>query len=416
MSIIIDFYYRYKIIINNLIFVGLVQVFGLLAPLITYPYLVDVLGMELYGAVISAQVLVSYATLVIEFGSNSICAKNISIYRDNKSKLSEIISSVLTTRFILWIGCFFIYTSIVLFVPAYREYLVLFLLSYLMTTNELLFPQFYFQGIEKMKTVSLLNILVKAVFILFVFLFVKQKSDYLIVPAMYALGFALAGIIALYIIFKKHKIKFHLFSVKTQLKYFRECSPILATDLVCTIKDKFNYMLVGMYMGMSNVVVYDLGFKLMGLASKPSTIITTVLLPRFAQNRNVRKLQHVLIFVFLMSVSMVVVMNVFLEPIVAFFLRQEVDLLPIRLFSIVPIFLSPSVIIANNFFIGFGYNRFMFYSIVITTLIYLGLLVIVWVTGYLYSLYSFIFLAIISYFVEFVYRLYIFQIKKKELL
>lgn len=416
MSIIIDFYYHYKTIINNLIFVGLVQVFGLLAPLITYPYLVDVLGMELYGAVISAQVLVSYATLVIEFGSNSICAKNISIYRDNRSKLSEIISSILTTRFIFWIGCFFIYTSVVLFVPAYRKYLVLFLLSYLMTTNELLFPQFYFQGIEKMKTVSLLNILVKIVFIFLIFLFVKQKSDYLIVPVMYALGFALAGIIALYIIFKKHKIKFHLSSVKTQLDYFKECSPILATDLVCTIKDKFNYMLVGMYMGMSNVVVYDLGFKLMGLASKPSAIITTVLLPRFAQNRNVRKLQHVLIFVFLMSVSMVVVMNLFLGPIVTFFLRQEVDLLPIRLFSIVPIFLSPSVIIASNFFIGFGYNRFMFYSIVITTLIYLGLLVIVWVTGYLHSLYSFIFLAIISYFVEFVYRLYVFQIKKKELL
>lgn len=168
MPIIIDFYYRYKTIINNLIFVGLVQVFGLLAPLITYPYLVDVLGMELYGAVISAQVLVSYATLVIEFGSNSICAKNISIYRDNRSKLSEIISSVLITRFIFWIGCFFIYTSVVWFVPAYREYLVLFLLSYLMTTNELLFPQFYFQGIEKMKTVSLLNILVKIVFILLI--------------------------------------------------------------------------------------------------------------------------------------------------------------------------------------------------------------------------------------------------------
>ena len=167
---------------------------------------------------------------------------------------------------------------------------------------------------------------------------------------------------------------------------------------------------------MGNVVIYDLGFKLMGLASKPSGIITTVLLPRFAQSRNIKKLQQVLVFVFLISVGMVVLMNIFMEPIVQFFLHQEVDILPIRLFSIVPIFLCPSVVIANNFFIGFGYNKFMFYSISFTTVVYLVLLFVIWLTGYIHSLYSFIFLAIISYLVELIYRLYIFQTKKKELM
>lgn len=67
-------YLHYKIICDNFLFVALVQGFELIAPLITYPYLVGVLGMDLYGMVLTAQVLVSYATLLIEFGFQfSVC-------------------------------------------------------------------------------------------------------------------------------------------------------------------------------------------------------------------------------------------------------------------------------------------------------------------------------------------------------
>ena len=44
MNSIRNLYARYKVIFDNILFVSLIQLFGLLAPLITYPYLVDVLG------------------------------------------------------------------------------------------------------------------------------------------------------------------------------------------------------------------------------------------------------------------------------------------------------------------------------------------------------------------------------------
>ena len=104
-----EFFQKRKLILENIFFVGIVQIFGLAAPLITYPYLVRTLGLDLYGLVISAQVLVSYATIIIDFGSNSVCAKNISINRNNPEKLSEIVCSVLSVRVILWCLCFVVY-------------------------------------------------------------------------------------------------------------------------------------------------------------------------------------------------------------------------------------------------------------------------------------------------------------------
>lgn len=395
-----------RLIFENIFFVGIVQIFGLLAPLITYPYLVKTLGMDLYGVIISAQVLVSYATLIIDFGSNSVCAKNVSINRDNPEKLSEIVCSVLSIRFILWVLCLFIYSIVVISIPTYKEYLLLFLLSYLMTTNELLFPQFYFQGIENMKTISLISILIKVIFILLVFVFVKEQPDYLFVPVLYAVGYSVAGIISVIIIFKRHAIKLSFPKPSILISYFKEASPILATDLVCTIKDKFNYILLGTRIGMGEVVVYDLGLKLMGFAVKPANIIATVLLPRFAKSRNKNKLGIILLLIGGFSLLIAVIVNIFLEPIVYFFLHQTIDLLPIRLFTLIPVFLSPSILLASNFFIGFGYNKYLLYSIIVTTIVYLVSLVTIWITGYINNIYSFVFLAMISYLVEFIYRMY----------
>lgn len=408
-----NLYKRYKVVVDNIFFVGLIQIFSLLAPFITYPYLVDVLGMDLYGIVISAQVLVSYATIVIDFGSNSVCAKNVSIHRNDEHKLSEILSAVLFIRFQIWVICFFFYLLVVLCIPTYKEHLLLFVLTYFLTFNDLLFPQFFFQGFEKMKVVSILTILVKLLFILLVFVFVKDKQDYVIVPMMYSIGYVIAGLISLYIILKQFGVRLFIPSYKKQINYVKECSPILATDLVCTIKDKFNYLLVGMYVGMSDVVIYDLGLKLKDLVSRPATIITTVLLPRFAQNRNVKQLQYVLAFVFLLSCMLVLFINIFLEEIVFFFLSQHVDLLPIRLFSLVPIIFCPSIVLASNFFISFGLNKYLFFSILITTAVYLLLLIVFWITGYLENnLYSFISLTLISFLVEFIYRMIVFYRKK----
>lgn len=404
-----DLYKRYKIILDNIVFVALIQVFSLIAPLITYPYLVKVLGMDLYGIVITAQVLVGYIVLLIDFGSNSVCAKNISIYRNDKDKLSEIVSSVLLVRLKLWIVCFLLYLFVVLLIPAYREYQTLFVFSYLLTLNELLFLQFFFQGIEKMKVIALLNILVKLVFISLIFCFVRQKQDYLLVPLLYGIGYFVAGMVALFLVFKKEQVKFVNTNIRTQYKYVKECSPILATDMISTIKDRLNYMFVGFFVSMGDVVIYDLGLKLMNLIHKPSSIITTVLLPRFSKNRDVKKLRYVMFFVFMLSIFLVLLLNIFLPFIVDFFLHREIDLLPLRIFSLAPIFLSTSVVISNNFFIGFGYNKYVLYSIFVTTVAYVVALLIIWITGYINSLYSFVFLAVVSYFVELVYRLYMFR-------
>lgn len=393
-----------KKLLQNFTYITFLQVFLLVAPLITYPYLVRVLGQELYGVVLSAQMLASYASIIIDFGSNGVCAKHVSINRNDISKLSEIVNSVISARFVFFLGCFLLYIGVVFLVPQYRAYYLLFLLTYCLTFNDLLFPQFFFQGIENMKAITIINIITKFFFIVLIFFVVKSPEDYLFVPLLYSVGYVLGGIYSVYLIYHVQHVKFYIPDKKTLTYYVKDCSPLFANDLICTVKDKVNYMLVGIYAGMSDVVIYDLALKLHSLLTKPMQILTTVLLPRFATNRDVNKLKKVLLLSFGVAFVLVVITNVFLQDIVQFFIHKQIDLLPLRAFLVAPLLVSVSSVISSNLFVAFGYNKYVLYSIIVTTIVYVVSFVCILVRGHLHSIYAFVALALISYFTEFVYR------------
>lgn len=397
---------EHKALFENFSYITLLQVFSLLAPFITFPYLVRVLGKDLYAFVLTAQVLASYASLIIDFGSNSVCAKHISLNREDESKISEIVSSVYCLRFLLFVACFFIYLSVVLIIPAYREHLLLFIFTYGLTINDLLFPQFFFQGMEKMKFIAIINIVMKSIFIGLVFLVVKVPSDYIFVPLLNSIGYTIGGAIALYIVFIKFKIKFHVPKMSVIMFYLRDSSAIFATSLICTIKDKLNYFFVGSFSGMANVIVYDLGLKFNSLITVPLSIINTVLFPKFAKNRDVAKLKKVMFISLLIAIVMVIGINILLPFIVHLFTGDgNIELMPLRLFLLAPIMLSVSSVISSNLFVAFGYNKYVFYSIVVTTIAYIISLLIAFLTNQLNGVYSFIIIALVSYLTELVYRL-----------
>jgi PST family polysaccharide transporter len=68
-----------------------------------------------------------------------------------------------------------------------------------MVLGQVLFPVWFFQGMERMKYITFLNILAKPIFIIAIFIFVKRLSEYLYVPPWDSSGFILAGILALFL-------------------------------------------------------------------------------------------------------------------------------------------------------------------------------------------------------------------------
>lgn len=398
---------NHRTILKNFSYLSVLEIFVLISPLITYPYLSRVLGLELYGWVITAQVVASYCSILVDFGFKGVSARHVSIHQNDKNKLSEIMSSILIASFILWIFSFCLYMIVIFSIPAYHEHLLLFIYSFGLTLNVLLFPQYYFQGTERMQFISVVSIVIQIVFLALIFVFVKEQSDYILVPLFHSLGYLIGGLISLYIIFIHDRIRFYLPRKSEIMFYVKDATPLFATNVVMTIKDKFNYLILGIMVGMDQVVIYDVGSKLSFLAVKPSQVVGTVLFPQMARCHKNSVFVKACVYILVFTSALIAFINMFLDLIVNFLVGHSVDLGPIRIYLLSPIFLSVSIFIAINFMVARGYNKYLLYSMILTTIVYLTLLVSFYILGWLSTVYSFVLLTLISIIAEFIYRGYV---------
>ena len=130
-----------------------------------------------------------------------------------------------------------------------------------------------------------------------------------------------------------------------------------------------------------------------------------MLFPKIAKERNVRLFKNAATLLVVGVTILVIVLNLFLPEVVRFFIAEDIDLLPIRLYTLAPILVGLSGYIASNLIIALGYNRYILYSIIVTTVLYLLLLGSFYGLGYLNSVTSFIVLTVLSYLGELIYRL-----------
>jgi len=198
-----------KTLIQNFSSLSILQLSQYAFPLITFPYLVRVLGPDGYGLVAFANAFVMYFTILTDYGFNLSATKEISIYRDDTKKISEIYSSVLSVRLILFIISIILILPIVFLIPKFSKDANVYLMSSISVFGTTIFPVWFFQGVEKMKFITIISVIVKAIWVALVFLFVTTKSDLLNLVILNSASSVLIGIISLFVIRSKFNIKYN---------------------------------------------------------------------------------------------------------------------------------------------------------------------------------------------------------------
>ena len=147
-------------------------------------------------------VMISFIfVILIGFGFGTSGVINVSVNRNNKDKLSEIVSSITILKLLLFIIALLFIIPLLFFFEDASNDKILYLTTLWVCVNEVLFPSFYFQGIEKMKYFSIISLITRSISVVLIFLFIESKEDYLLVPFFYLLGAFLSGFSALFIVF-----------------------------------------------------------------------------------------------------------------------------------------------------------------------------------------------------------------------
>lgn len=357
--------------ISNFSYLSLLEILGLLFPLITYPYLIRILGKEIYGAVIMAQSIIAYLIIIVNFGFNVSATKDISKKRYDKNSLSNIVSAVFILKTFIFILVSIIYLLIINFIDINNK--ILYIYSLGLCFQEIFFPTWFFQGQEKMKFITLISFIIRVIFLILIFIIIKSEQDFIYVPLINSFGGVIASILSIYILVKYFSIKFVLVPFAYIKIIFLRSIPFFFSRFISVAMEKTNAVLVGSVLSFADLAVYDLVTKIVGLLKIPFNLLAQVLYPSIAISKDRNMIVKFLKIVIYLSLAIVFVMF-FLTPIAVKILGGEELLSAINLVYIFDMVLPGygiSVVLGASTLVTFGYIKEYNYSVIYTFVLYL---------------------------------------------
>lgn len=268
-----------KSLMSNFSFLFLINIANYIFPLLTIPYLVRILGIEKFGLLSFATSIITYFMIFSDYGFNLSATKEISIHRDDKDKINEIFSAVFILKVAIVSIGFILLLPIVLLVPKFNVYWYIFIFTYGNVIGQLLFPVWFFQGLEKMKVISILNIISKCIFTIAIFLFVKKESDFMLVPIFSSLGFIVIGIVSLIIVFFKFGISFVPQNKIILIKYLKDGWSLFISNISVTLYTTTTITFLGFYTNNTIVGYYSVADKIISVVRSVTAPISQVLFP-----------------------------------------------------------------------------------------------------------------------------------------
>ncbi|WP_455240532.1 oligosaccharide flippase family protein [Methanothermobacter tenebrarum] len=373
----------YRRILDNLMSLTGIQLVQYLLPLVTFPYLTRVLGPANFGRVAFAVAFIGYFQILTDYGFNLSATREISINRDDLSQVSKIYSSVMVTKTILMFLTFILMLVIISSFERFRGDPLLYIFTFGLVVGSVLFPVWFFQGIERMRYISILRILSSLIYTALIFIIVRGPKDYLYVPLVNSIGFIVVGVYSQHIVRKEFKVKFlkpKLQDIKRQLV---EGWHLFISTLAISLYTTSNRFILGLLVNNTTLGYYavaeDITRALQGLISPIGQAIYPYFSRIQAEDRERAKMELKKMVIIIGIVTFIFsILLVFAAPLIIRLLAgplyiESIPLLQVLVFIIFAI--GVNNILGIQGLVSFGYKEKFTRIVLFAGIVHLGLLI-----------------------------------------
>ncbi|MCD6398673.1 MAG: flippase [Candidatus Aenigmarchaeota archaeon] len=354
-----------KRLLENFLSLSVLQGANYILPLLTLPYLVRVLEPDKFGLIMFAQAFIQFFIILTDYGFNLSATREISIHRNDKNKIAEIFNSVMAIKLGLLLFSFLIMSIVVFSFDKFHNEWIIYYLTFGRVVGQVLFPVWFFQGMERMKYITSLNIIAKLIFTALIFMFVRNKAEYLYVPAINSLGFLTAGFLALWLIFKDFHMTFIFPSMENMKFHFRDGWHIFTAQVAISIYTVSNTFILGIFTTTTIVGYYAAAEKLIkaiqGLLSPVSQSIYPFIskLANESKNKAIRFIRKATFIIggttFALSCITLIFADVIVKIVLGTQYTESVNVL--RIISFLPFIIGLSNIFGVQTMLTFNYKR-----------------------------------------------------------
>ena len=254
-----------KTLYKNMVSIGVLQVANYLIPFLVLPIISRILGASLFGSVSYAQNIISYLTLLINYGFEYSATRQISIARDDKVRTDAIFWSVITAKSVLLLISFAVLAVLPLFLERVACDPRLYIYTALANIGIVFFPTWYLQGVQQMDKMAWANFFTKLLGALLVLTFVREAAAYRLYPLLLSLASIAVGVGALIYVIRHFGISRPVLSRTTMREVMGAGAPIFLNNIFVSLYTVANMTLLGIYAA-DDVIGYFSGAQRLILA------------------------------------------------------------------------------------------------------------------------------------------------------
>ena len=234
------------------------------APLVVFPYLMIVLGAEKFGYIGFSLAVNQYLMLLVDFGFNLSATKKIALAKDNSEELNKIFTATLWAKIGLLLVSLLILIIFAFLIPRFQIYSTTLLIMFLMVVANTFSFVWLFQGIGKIRIISIINIISKFLILPLTFILVKSSNDYNIAAFIQSFVYILGSVITVVLLVQKKIISNWFIIIKRDIKEeLKAAYPIFLSNAATSVYTALFVIILGYYSTPVEVGKYAAAEKIM---------------------------------------------------------------------------------------------------------------------------------------------------------
>lgn len=342
---------------------------NVLFPIIIFPYLIRVLGIEKFGLLAFAMAIAAYFAPAFDYGFNLSGTKRIArskIRLAAQCKTYSAIQIIKTGMMLVSLGGLLLAMKI--FGTIAGDNMVLLLLFFSVYFQSLM-PLWFFQGRENMQYMTFSTLTSKASSTLLILIFVRHASDYVLVPRFMLVGNFLGWVYTEYILRTHFGMKFEMPRTRYLAATLKDGWYLFMSQLKVTLFSNSNSVILGILTNNAAVGYYVSAEKIMRVLAMATVPLTGALFPYVAREigvdrlgvirKLVRVLQYGVTALLIVIVPIAVTAPYLCHLVFADETGMSASLL--RIIIICPIFILINNICGTQIMIGMGRERAFFW-------------------------------------------------------
>ena len=375
-----------KRLIENIISLFTIKGLEYILAFITFPYLVRVLQVENFGAVVFVQGIIQYFVLFTDYGFNLLGPKEIAQH-DSIKERGKIFASIFCAKLILLLISTIVFICMLIGAKYINDIdITLYSVIYLMVIGNVIFPIWFFQGIQQMRYITIVNIIGRFLSVACIFYFVKIPSDYILAGLFQAIVPLIAGICSWIILWKKYREVFILPKFQSVKQVFIDAWEIFTSTIAINLYTASNIVFLGLLTNNTIVGYFSGAQKIIQNINQLISPVTQAIYPyvsKIASNSKNDALKFLRKIVFILGGGNFigsVLIFIFAEWIVDVLLGAgyEQSVLLLRILAFLPFIISLSNIFGIQTMLVFGmkkqFNKVLLSAAIVNTIIVLPMI------------------------------------------